>query len=236
MTRIFILVLFLWIGTLSAQISRNDSRINDAFTDLTNRIKPSSTNFGNTNFKGSPYFDTAFNEATLVYFGKPLEEQVYLRYNAFADEMEMSLNSFATSTDQVLIKNSKVICKIQGEVFRYLPLTNGNSTLGKMGYVREVYKGQHYSLYLRERKIFREGKKARTSLERSFPARFVDESEWYFQKKEGPLEFIKPNKKNFKKYFKTDLVHLETFLKTKKGDMKKMEYLKKLLRFMDEVK
>ncbi|MDA9015630.1 hypothetical protein N9H69_02980 [Flavobacteriaceae bacterium] len=73
-------------------------------------------------------------------------------------------------------------------------------------------------------------------MERSFPARFVDESEWYFQKKEGPLEFIKPNKKNFKKYFKTDLVHLETFLKTKKGDMKKMEYLKKLLRFMDEVK
>lgn len=236
MTRIFILVIFLWIGTLSAQISRNDSRINDAFTDLTNRIKPSSTNFGNTDFKGSPYFDTAFKEATLVYFGKPLEEQVYLRYNAFADEMEMSLNSFATSTDQVLIKNSKVFCKIQGEVFRYLPLTNGNSTLGKMGYVREVYKGQHYSLYLRERKIFREGKKARTSLERSFPARFVDESEWYFQKKEGPLEFIKPNKKNFKKYFKTDLVHLETFLKTKKGDMKKMEYLKKLLRFMDEVK
>lgn len=228
---IFILCLFSSIGV--GQISRNDSRINDAYTDLTNRIKPSSKNF--EKLKGSPYFDSAFKEATLNYFGKPLKEKVYLRYNAVSDEMEMSQSPFTSQTDLALIKNSKVYCKIEGEVYRYLPLTNGNSSLASMGYVREVYRGQQYSLYLRERKIFREGKKARTSLERSFPPRFTELTEWYLQKKEGPLEFIKLNKKNLKNYFKTDLTHLETFFKSKKGDLKKTNYLKKMVRFLDEV-
>lgn len=218
---------------LSAQISRNDSRINDAFTDLTNRIKPSSTNFGNTDFKGSAYFDTAFKEATLVYFGKPLEEQVYLRYNAFADEMEMSLNSFATSTDQALIKNSKISCIINKQVYKYLPLKNGNEFLGRAGYVQEIHKGNRYSLYLRKRKVFREGKKARTSLERSFPPRFIDETEWYLQKGEGALEFFKPTKKYLKFHFKTNQKRLESFLKNNKGDLKNIETIKDLISYMD---
>jgi hypothetical protein len=104
-----------------------------------------------------------------------------------------------------------------------------------MGYVKEIYKGKNYSLYLREQKIFREGKKARTSLERSFPPRFARVSEWYFQKEEGQLQFLKPTKISLKNYFKTDLVHLETFLKSKKGDFKKVNYVEQMIRYLDEI-
>jgi len=130
----------------------------------------------------------------VIYFGEPLPEKVYLRYNAFSDEMEMSMNPTAKETDQALIKNSKVSCVIEGTVYRYLPLANGNFSLYKAGYVREIYQGQHYNLYLRERKIYREAIKARTSLERSFPARFVDESEWYIQTKKGACDLSSPLK------------------------------------------
>jgi hypothetical protein len=215
-----------------AQLSRNDSRINDAFTDLTNRIKPTK-NF--ENLKGSPYFDSEFKEASLTYFGTPLKEKVFLRYNAVSDEMEMSLSSLTKETDQALIKNSKVFCEIEGKVYKYLPLNSGNSHLASMGYVKEIYKGKNYSLYLREQKIFREGKKARTSLERSFPPRFARVSEWYFQKEEGQLQFLKPTKRSLKNYFKTDLVHLETFLKSKKGDFKKVNYMEQMIRYLDEI-
>lgn len=68
-------------------------------------------------------------------------------------------------------------------MYRYFPLADGNYSLVKAGYVGIVYKGQHNSLYLREREVFREGKEARSSLERSFPPRFIEESEWYIQSK-----------------------------------------------------
>lgn len=235
MKRIFVLSFIMLSTIMAAQLRRSDSRLNDAYTDLTNRIEPNSTNMGTTNLNGSPYFDPEFKEATVTYFGKILDDKVYLRYNAISDEMEMSLSPHATHSDQALIKNSKVSCDIKGAVYRYLPLINGNTLLAKAGYVKEIYIGQKYSLYLRERKVFREGKKARTSLERSFPARFVDESEWYFQKNQGVLNSIKLNKKNIKNYFESDIEHLETFLKNKKGDFKNIDYLKKLVRFMDEL-
>ena len=52
-------------------------------------------------------------------------------------------------------------------------------------------------------------------------------------KKKGALHFIKPSKKNFKNYFKSISTHLETFLKSEKGDFKNIEYLKTQIRFMD---
>ena len=208
--------------------------MSDAYKDLTNRIERNGVSKG-LDIKGSPYFNPKFKEATVIYFEKPLDEKVQLRYNAFSDELEMSLSPNPTESDQALIKNNNVFCELDGEVFKYLPLSGGNKKLAKVGYVKEIYKGQRFSIYLRERKMYREAKKERTSLERSFPARFTDEYEWYFQKNNGPLEFIKPNKKTFKALFKADLDHLNIFLKTKKGDFKDLEYLQKLVRFLDEI-
>lgn len=54
--------------------------------------------------------------------------------------------------------------------------------------------------------------------------------------KKETLHFIKSLKKNFKNYFKSNSTHLEIFLKSKKGDLKNIEYLKTLIRFMDELK
>ena len=82
----------------------------------------------------------------VIYFGNALDDKIFLRYNAISDEMELSLSPYATESVQVLIKNSKVYCSIQGIVYKYLPLADGNSSLPKAGYVREVYKGQHSSL------------------------------------------------------------------------------------------
>lgn len=55
--------------------------------------------------------------------------------------MEMSFSPYATESDHVLIKDSKVYCSIQGIVYKYLPIADGNSSLPKAGYMREIYKG-----------------------------------------------------------------------------------------------
>lgn len=216
-----------------AQISRNDSRINDAYTDLTNRIKPIKFDQVNSSIEGSPYLDSKFYESTVVYFGKELKEKIFLRYNAFSDELEMSNSADAKNAEQALMKNSKIHCIINNKVYKYYPLKNGNETLGQAGYLREVYRGDNYSLYLRKRKVYREGKKARTSLERSFPPRFVLESEWYFQKGDSSLEHLKPTKKQLKAFFNLNAKKMDTYLKSNKNALKNEEGLKQLVMFTD---
>ena len=44
--------------------------------------------------------------------------------------------------------------------------------------------------------------------------------------KKKALHFIKPSKKNFKNYFKSNSTRLETFLKSEKGDFKKHRIFK----------
>jgi len=228
-----LLIIVLTTTDLYAQLSRNDSRINDAYTDLTNRIKPTKFDEINSSIEGSPYFDSKFHESTVVYFGKELKEKIFLRYNAFSDELEMSTSANAKSSEHALMKNNKIYCKINNMVYKYFPLKNGNELLGRAGYVREIYRGDNFSLYHRKRKIFREGKKARTSLERSFPPRFVDEKEWYLQKGEYSLEYLKLNKKHLKSQLDLDAKQLDSYLKKNKNALKSEKELKRLVEFFD---
>ena len=48
-----------------------------------------------------------------------------------------------------------------------------------LGYLIELHKGDHYTLYLRKVKEFKEATVARTSYERSFPPRFVAKETYY---------------------------------------------------------
>lgn len=240
MVRVIFILFFFSFFITSAQtglvnINRNDSRINDAYTDIANRIASSDLNSEVTNFKGNPYFESTFRKAKVFYFDKALKDEIYLRYNAANDELEMSFNALSKEAEQALIKNKNIYCTIGKSVFRYLPLSTKNTNSFKFGYVREIYKGKNYSLYRSERKIFREAKKARTSMERSFAARFIDEFKLYFQKNEGPLEFIKPKKKSLKQFFKSDLNHFETYLKNNQGDLNEVDYLRGLVEYMDEL-
>ena len=48
-----------------------------------------------------------------------------------------------------------------------------------LGYLIELHKGKHYTLFLRKVKEFKEATVARTSYERSFPPRFVAKETYY---------------------------------------------------------
>ena len=66
--------------SIGANGVRSDSRINDLFEDLKNRVKKQ--NITSIKIKGSPYFNESFELAEIEYFGKILNDKVYLRYNA----------------------------------------------------------------------------------------------------------------------------------------------------------
>ena len=93
-----------------------------------------------------------------------------------------------------LIKNRKVTCTINGYTYKYLEYLNENEPPA-VGYVKELFKGNKFSFYVRETKEYREGVEAKSSLERSFPARFIDKTEYFIAVGNGSLKKTKLSKK-----------------------------------------
>jgi hypothetical protein len=91
---------------------QSDFRLANLYEKLKNRLEKGTSPIDK--IKGTPYFDKTFKTSEVNYFGKLLNEKIYLRYNAFSDEMEISLDSTSDS-ENILIKNNKVFCTIEGK-------------------------------------------------------------------------------------------------------------------------
>lgn len=216
--------------SIGANGVRSDSRINDLFEDLKNRVKKQ--NITSIKIKGSPYFDESFELAEIEYFGKILNDKIYLRYNALNDEMEMSLNSSSTDSDNVLIKNNKISCIIENKKYKYLGFTPDNSN-PIIGYLCILFEGKNLTLYQRKQKIYLEATKARTSLERSFPARYSDKIEYYFSINNGSTLEIKLNKKDLFRKLNSYSESIKEYLVLNKIKIKSKEDLFSLFKYLD---
>ena len=146
-----------------------------ALIDLGNR---SPRSLQPENIQGSHYFDQDFKLAKLEYFGKELNDSGYMRYNAFRDEIEMADTPGQSESDLILINSKDVIPLIDGERYEYLPhrIEEGRAYIG---YLIKIFQGNENTLYLKRKKTFMEAKIARTSLENSFPPRYVESTDIY---------------------------------------------------------
>ena len=216
--------------SIGANGVKSDSRINDLFENLKNRVKKQ--NITSTKIKGSPYFNESFELAEIEYFGKILNDKIYLRYNALNDEMEMSLNSSSTDSDNVLIKNNKVSCIINNEKYKYLGFTPENSN-PIIGYLSVLFLGKSLTLYERKKKIYMQATKARTSLERPFPARYTDKIEYYFSINNGSIFEIKINKKDLFRKLNSYGESIKNYLSLNKIKIRSKEDLLSLFKYLD---
>lgn len=221
-----------WSQFLDSAQGGNDSRLNDAFTSLRNSIQKSSNDLSSVS--GSPHLSDKFINSEVIYFGKKLKDKIFLRYNAYNDEVEMAKSSEQSNTEDILIKNSSVSCIIEGIEYRYLPYPEKRQNFPKAGYVQVLFEGKNVSLYKKNRKIFMEAKKARTSLERSFPARYVDEAYYLYNTKGKPLKILKLSKSDIKKAFETSEKSMANYLKKNKPNLKNSEDLVDLFSFIDK--
>ena len=235
-----ILTLFLSVDNLQAQATKSnnigsngvlsDSRILDIFENIKNKANSATKAIGS--IKGSPYFDKSFKSSQVEYFGKTLKDNIYLRYNAFSDEMEMGKTANQNSSEEILIKNNKVACVIEGDTYRYLGYINENEAPA-VGYVKELFKGAVFSFYIRQTKAYMEATTARTSLERSFPARFVDKIDYYYAIENGPLQEVKLSKKKILTSLKPYASEIKTFINDKDYKLKKSKEVIELFTFLE---
>ena len=196
--------------------------------------------FGNKSYKkaqpinvqGSHYFDKDFKLTKLEYFGKELNDSGYMRYNAFRDEVEMADTQNQEETDIVLLKSADVIPLINGEKYEYLPyrLDSGNAIIG---YLINIFDGQNNKLYLKRKKTFMEAKIARTSLENSFPPRYVESIELYVSSNGDTPVKLKQNKKVIIKFFDSNSDKIKKYIKTEKLKVSELGSVIQIFEFAD---
>ena len=239
MKQYLLLLLFYVLNTnlLSAQAIgangvQSDSRIIDLFEDIKNRVGKKTTS--TQKIKGSPYFDETFKVAEVEYFGEILKDKIYLRLNAFSDEMEMATSPLMGSSENILIKNNKVSCIIDGDTYRYLGFIADNQPPA-VGYLKELFKGRNFAFYERNSKVYMEATVARTSLERSFPARFIEKTEYYYSVNNGALNQLKLSRKKILSKLKPYSSSIKMFMNDNDTKLKSLQDVVALFNFLDQV-
>lgn len=120
--------------------------------------------------EGSVYFNEYFVKGHVFYNEKPYEE-FYIRYDAYNDEVE--LRRFENGQIEALHKNGALSCTIGNDHLVFREFRNEKNEL-KNGYVFEYFEGNNLKVFKRRVKIFKEAKEANTSLQGSFPHRFLN--------------------------------------------------------------
>lgn len=186
------------------------------------------------NIQGSHYFDSEFKITRLEYFGKELINSGYMRYNAFRDEIEMADTPSQSESDVILIKSADVIPLINGERYEYLPyrLESGNAYIG---YLINIFDGQKAKIFLKKKKTYMEAKIARTSLENSFPPRYVESVELYISSNGSTPVKLKQSKKSIINYFGDNSDKVKKFIKSEKLKVSELSSIIKIFKFAENL-
>ena len=184
------------------------------------------------NISGSQQFDFDFKPARLSYFGKEINNARYMSYNGFTDEIEITDSGNVENSELILLKSDKVVPIINNLIYEYLPFRINESNT-KIGYLVKIYEGTRIKLYLRKNKQFMEAKIARTSLENSFPPRYVDNIETYISIEGDTPVVLKNSKKAFLDLF-NNRSDIKKFIKNEKIKFNKTESIIKIVEYVDK--
>jgi len=161
---------------------------------------------------GSPYAQPMFASAKVT----DVPQKYYMRYDIYNDVFE-----FITPKNDTLVLDK--IDAFNSITFtannKNYNLLNYTDTKGKFtnGYLIKVYKKNTVTLYEKENITFYEPKIAKTSMERSMPARFARIDNTYFlEVKNGTIVEFPDSKKRLLKLMPEHKEVLETFLKENK--------------------
>ena len=229
--KIIIILITLQLSNLYAQ---------DGFESLGFQAQLSIQDFSNRkaskplqlNISGSQYFDLDFKPARLSYFGKEINNAGFMRYNGFTDEIEITDSGNVENSELILLKSDKVVPIINNVIYEYLPFRINESNT-KIGYLVKIYEGTRIKLYLRKNKQFMEAKIARTSLENSFPPRYVDNIETYISIEGDTPVVFKNSKKAFLDLF-NNRSDIKKFIKNEKIKFNKTESIIKIVEYVDK--
>jgi hypothetical protein len=181
--------------------------------------------------KNEAYANPNFIQGKIFQEDQLIKDDVLMRYNAFADEIEIKKSPTSDSYSG-LVKDPAIFVKMFKDIYVFVPYEGSNE---KGGYFNVLSDGKTYDLYKKTKSTFREPKKAETSYEKDLPPSFVKTTTYYLVQNgtfyEMPssssklLKMMDSKKNEVKTYIKQNNINLD-----KEADMiKVVSYFDSLL-------
>ncbi|WP_318311985.1 hypothetical protein [Flagellimonas crocea] len=182
-------------------LSNYFQRRNPAMDQLMREVRNNGTT---QKFYIGPEKGSAYEEEDFV-LGKVFTEEefldnVYFRYNAFSDELEVKKTQLEEEAYQALIKNEDIyIVSNTGEKYIYRDFYNEDGDLER-GYLKILSETDSATLYKQYTVKYFEGKEAQNSMVNPIPSRFTPFTGYYLKTNSTERILELPSKK--RKLFK----------------------------------
>lgn len=180
--------------------------------------------------KDEAYANSNFVLGKIFQEDKLIKDDVPMRYNAFADEIEIKKNT-SDERFSALIKDPNIFVKIFKDIYVFVPYEGSNE---KGGYFNVLSDGKTYDLYKKTTAIFREPQKARTNYEKDSPPTFVKTTTYYLVQDGTFLEMPSSKSKVLKMMDKKG-DEIKSYIKQNNIDIDKEADMIKLVSYFDSL-
>lgn len=126
--------------------------------------------------QGSPYTTQIFLP-TQLYYGDENMGNMFYRYNAFNEEIEIKQTNLESEGIKSLGRDKKISILVNGLPMSFITFIDKKGTT-QNGYLTKLSEGK-YALYRRTDVKYTEGQKAQNSFVKAIPARFSKFTEYY---------------------------------------------------------
>lgn len=188
--------------------------------------------YEDSSIEGSPYMSNSFNQGKL-YYGDEAVGNIYFRYNAYNEEIEIKQNNLEEEPIRGLGKDKKIRLVANGKAMSFKTFVDKNGNT-KNGYVTLLSDGA-YKLYEHLKVTFKDAKRAENSFVQASPAKFSQFTEYYIEKPDGKrIDQIELNNKKVLEVLETEKANeLKAFLKENKMKIKDVQDLYTVVNFLN---
>ena len=182
---------------------------------------------------GSAYVNDSFILGKVYYEDDNLGD-VYYRYNAYNNEIELKKTSLPEEEEIALIKDEKITLKandVQLKFSNFYTLKNAYES----GYLNLIYTGNNYTVYERIYITYSEGKPAENSMVNSIPSKFTNYVNHFIQMDgEDHIKEIPTKKNKFVGMFdESKSNEIKDFIKKENLNLKNREDILKIINQID---
>lgn len=174
-------------------------------------------------YLGTPYYKPKYHIGNVYQNKTLLAQNVALRYNAIADEIEVKETIETPIADaRPLPKSPEIFVKIDGVIFVFAAYKGG---IEGGGYFQVLYEGDKIDVFKKLHKKFYPSKPAKTSITRATKAKFVDKPVYYLVSKNGKFYELPSSKKRKLDVFGKNRDVIEDYVTKKRLDLNKEQDL-----------
>lgn len=233
MKKIIVTAIFAFIA--NSLFSQHRQSTYTSVYDRTIDINQKSLAFGLTEaefeaIKDEAYANTNFVQGKIFQEDQLIKDDVLMRYNAYADEIEIKKNP----TDEAfsaLVKDPSIFVKMFRDIYVFVPYEGSNE---KGGYFNVLADGKTYDLYKKTKSVFREAQKAKTSYQSDTPPSF-NKTVTYYLVQNGTFYEMPSSKSKVIKMMDKKKADVKDYIKQNNLDIDKEADLIKLATYFDSL-